>query len=203
MRSIKDEVRIEMVIRHSTFITCLMPVSDVKMIEERRRRLKDEYPDANHHCYAYLLGDNQEIQKASDDGEPSGTAGVPILEVFKKNAVTDVLCVVIRYFGGVKLGAGGLIRAYKKSASEALKESVIAVKKTFLYMEIAVDFSLIGVVENILKDHGDILSRDYSDKALYRIAILKDAYDDLHGLLMENTNGQAEIRQLRKETRYT
>lgn len=110
-----------MIIQKSEFITELYRVNSLQEIEQYLEKIRKQYYDATHHCYAYILGEHQEIQKCSDDGEPQKTAGAPMLDVLKKNNLTDVLAVTTRYFGGTLLGAGGLVRAYSSSVSECLK----------------------------------------------------------------------------------
>ena len=120
MKSIKEEVINEIIINKSKFITVLTNINDINKIKEKLEDIKKTYKDATHYCYAYIINNHE---KCSDNGEPSGTAGMPILNVLKQNNLTNILCVVIRYFGGIKLGAGGLIRAYSTSASEALNKA--------------------------------------------------------------------------------
>lgn len=108
----------EIIIKKSRFITKLYYIEDVNNVNNIINELKKEYKKCTHICYSYIIGPNA---KAVDDGEPSGTAGKPILNVLQKKNMTNVLCVVIRYFGGIKLGAGGLVRAYTRSASEVIK----------------------------------------------------------------------------------
>ena len=118
---IKDDVY-ELEINKSRFITLLYRVKSIDDVKNKLSYVKDLYKDATHYCYAYIINDNK---KSSDDGEPGGTAGVPIMEVLLKNDLNFVLCIVVRYFGGIKLGAGGLVRAYSKSVSNSLDEENI------------------------------------------------------------------------------
>ncbi|MCG8412542.1 MAG: YigZ family protein [Bacteroidales bacterium] len=115
--------------RGSKFLAFAYPVSSEIEIKEIQEQLRSDYHDARHHCYAYMLGPEKKIYRANDDGEPSSTAGKPILGQIKSFDLTDILIVVIRYFGGTKLGVGGLINAYKTASEEALKNATI-VKKT-------------------------------------------------------------------------
>ena len=119
----------EIIIDRSRFICHLKKVETEEEAQEYIKALKKEYWDANHNCSAYIIGENMEHQRSSDDGEPSGTAGVPMLEVLKKRELHNLVAVVTRYFGGIKLGAGGLIRAYGRSVSEAIDQSGIAKKE--------------------------------------------------------------------------
>ena len=122
MKSIQTEITSEIIINKSRFITILTNINDIDKVKEKLEEIKKKYKDATHYCYAYIINNHE---KCSDNGEPSGTAGMPILNVLKQNDLTNILCVVIRYFGGIKLGAGGLIRAYSTSASEALNKAII------------------------------------------------------------------------------
>ncbi len=121
MYRINDTYENTIIINKSEFITHLYRVNNVDEIEEILAKTRKKYYDATHNCYAYILGDNQDVQKASDDGEPQKTAGMPMLEVLKKKNMTNILAITTRYFGGILLGAGGLVRAYSDSVSEALK----------------------------------------------------------------------------------
>lgn len=120
MYTINNEYIYELEIKKSRFISVLKKVKDITEIDKILSDLKEEYKDATHYCYAYIINDKK---KSSDDNEPGGTAGLPILQALEKNNLNYVLCVVIRYFGGIKLGAGGLIRAYSKATSEAIRNS--------------------------------------------------------------------------------
>ena len=120
MKSIKENVINKIEINKSIFITYLIKVKDISEISINIDKIKEEYKDATHYCYAYIIDD---YKKSSDDGEPGGTAGVPIMDTLNKANLNYILCVVVRYFGGIKLGAGGLVRAYRKSVSEALTQT--------------------------------------------------------------------------------
>ena len=120
MKTIKENIKNEIIIKNSKFITLLIKTTNEKEIKEKLKQVKEDYPKATHYCYTYKIGEN--IKKASDDGEPSGTAGLPMLNILDKENITNVLAITIRYFGGIKLGAGGLIRAYSNSVKEALNK---------------------------------------------------------------------------------
>ena len=117
--SIKENSNYQIEIKNSKFIGCLFKINCKEEVTQLLETVKNTYKDATHYCYAYILEDSQ---KASDDGEPGGTAGMPILNVLQSNNLINVLAVVIRYFGGIKLGAGGLLRAYSEAANEATKD---------------------------------------------------------------------------------
>ncbi len=140
MRKIKDIIDNTIVIDKSKFITALYPVETVEEINQILATVRKKYYDATHNCYAYII-DNGNIQKCSDDGEPSKTAGFPMLDALKKNNVTNILAITTRYFGGIKLGAGGLIRAYSSSVSEALKTATFYTSKLLSVYEIIIPYS--------------------------------------------------------------
>lgn len=119
MKVIKENTKNEIIIKNSKFITLLIKILKEDEVKEVLKDIKKQYPKATHYCYAYKILDN--IKKQSDDGEPSKTAGFPMLNVLDKEDVTNILAVTIRYFGGIKLGAGGLVRAYTRSVKEALE----------------------------------------------------------------------------------
>lgn len=123
MQTIKKMIKTEINIQKSRFITILSPIFHEEEFKRLLERVKTEYPDASHYCYAYLCYPKK---RCSDDGEPSGTAGVPILNVLEKQQLEFICCIVVRYFGGTKLGTGGLVRAYTESVKLALKQSEIA-----------------------------------------------------------------------------
>lgn len=120
MFRIQNSYENTIIIQKSEFICRIYRVNDLNEVEQILNKIKKQHYDATHNCYAYILGDNQDIQKCSDDGEPAKTAGSPMLDVLKKNNMTNILAIVTRYFGGILLGAGGLVRAYSSSVSECL-----------------------------------------------------------------------------------
>lgn len=121
LKKIQEAYENTIVIQKSEFITRLFRVNSIEEVNFYLDEIRKKHYDATHNCYAYILGDTQEIQKCSDDGEPQKTAGAPMIDVLKKNNVTDILAITTRYFGGILLGAGGLVRAYSSSVSECLR----------------------------------------------------------------------------------
>ncbi|MGI6787546.1 MAG: YigZ family protein [Acholeplasmataceae bacterium] len=170
MKYLKEKITNEVIIRKSRFITVVIPISHEAEIVLNLNELRKEYPKATHYCYAYLLGSDGQFGGSNDDGEPAGTAGIPILEVLKLNNVTNVLAVVIRYFGGIKLGAGGLIRAYSNSTGEALKLGKYYQKITVQKYIIHFNYDQINDVEFLLKDYV-ILERTYQTNVAFTIAV--------------------------------
>lgn len=167
MYEIKENVVNNIVINKSTFITHLIKIRNEKEVKSILENLKKEYKDATHYCYAYITHDSR---KSFDDGEPGGTAGIPILEILIKNNITNILCVVIRYFGGIKLGTGGLARAYSKSAKEAInKTACLELIKSF-EIELTFNYDKIKIIDNILKDMV-ILNKEFGEIIKYVINI--------------------------------
>ena len=202
MRSIKETITSEIIINKSVFINYLIPVSEVEEVKEHLKILRNKYPDANHHCYAYVIGKNQEIQKYSDDGEPSKTAGMPMIEVLKKQDLTNVLTISIRYFGGIKLGAGGLVRAYTKSVSEAIKEATFTNLVKYSKMSIIIPFDQIGNVEKHLRDHHKLINTEYTNEVIYLIEITTESVESLQNFITEHTKGIAQFEILEEYERY-
>lgn len=149
MYTINNNSKYELIIKNSKFITLLYKINDISLIDNLLHNIKSEYPDATHYCYAYII-DN--YKKSSDDGEPSGTAGIPILKVLENNDLTNTLAVVIRYFGGIKLGANGLIRAYTKSIANALKENTLKELTKGININITFPYNQIKEIDYLLKD---------------------------------------------------
>ena len=150
--SVAKEFRHEYIVDKSRFITTIYPCTTEEEAQAFIGRINKEFWDATHNCTAYALGPKQEQQRSSDNGEPSGTAGKPMLEVLKKTGITNVAVVVTRYFGGIKLGAGGLIRAYSHSVAETLCLAPKELHTTRTQLQATIDYSLYGAVERFLQD---------------------------------------------------
>lgn len=175
MYTIKDDVTNEIIIKNSKFICVIYKPYNINDIDIYINKIKEIYKDATHYCYAYIINNNK---KFSDDGEPSGTAGSPIMQVLEKNNLNYVLCIVIRYFGGIKLGAGGLVRAYTKSVSECLKKANIKKLIPGYNVDIIFDYNQINTVDYILKNHS-ILLKKFEDNVTYNLNIDNNFYNDL------------------------
>ena len=167
MYTIRDNVKYELVIKNSKFITIINKVNDLNNINIMLDKIKLDYPGATHYSHAYRLGD---IKKANDDGEPSGTAGIPILKVIEANGLTNILVVVVRYFGGIKLGANGLIRAYTKCTSNAIKETDIRELIDGYNIVICFNYQRQKDIDYLLRDTV-INNKQYGDLITYDINI--------------------------------
>ncbi|WP_419955656.1 YigZ family protein [Neobacillus niacini] len=184
----------EIVIQKSRFIAHIKRVENEGEAQEFIQILKKKYWDANHNCSAYLIGENDQIQKANDDGEPSGTAGVPILEVLKKKKLKDTVVVITRYFGGIKLGAGGLIRAYGKATSEGLETAGIVERRLVQVVHVKIDYTWLGKVEKELRESEYIIKEiHYLDIVEVEVYVNEDQVSTFFEWLTELTNGQAGL----------
>lgn len=180
----------EIEILKSRFICTLERVSAEDEARAFLERLRKQYWDANHNCYAYIIGERGQQQKASDDGEPSGTAGVPMLEVLKRRELVDTIAVVTRYFGGTKLGAGGLIRAYGRSVTEAIDAVGIVERRPRAIVEIAADHAAAGRLENSFRNSIYTLADIRYEHAVTFVTHLPDEdVPSLNAWLGEQTNG--------------
>lgn len=149
MKTIKENITSEIIIKNSRFICFLYKVNSLEDINNILNSIKKEHKDATHCCYAYILN---ELKKSSDDGEPGGTAGIPILKVLENNNLNYILAIVIRYFGGIKLGAGGLVRAYTKSVTNTITEDNLVSLIKGYNLDITFDYNNIKEIDYLLKD---------------------------------------------------
>ena len=156
--------------------------------------IKKKHPQATHNCSCYLIGEHDHIQKANDDGEPSGTAGVPMLEVLKKQQLKDTVVVVTRYFGGIKLGGGGLIRAYSKATSEGIAAATVVERVMHALMKVSVDYTWLGKIENeVRSSHYPLHTIDYLHVVDLFVYVKKEEIDVFSEWMMELTNGQVKV----------
>ncbi|MBM6615582.1 YigZ family protein [Desemzia sp. RIT804] len=195
-RTIEKDGQFEIEIKKSRFICHLKRVNDENEATAFIAAVKKEHSKATHNCSAYLIGDQNEVQRAHDDGEPSGTAGVPMLEVLKKKDLKNVATVVTRYFGGVKLGAGGLIRAYGNSVSRALEE--IGLVEGHLQIEIraTIEYPLLGKVENLLHESPyTIKDIVYTDKVTFSCMVNEDETAHFYRDVVEWVSNQVSFEE--------
>ncbi len=192
MFTINDEAITKIEIDKSIFISHLKNVSNIKDAKNYIQMIKDKYPDATHHVSAYIVGKGGEYGHCDDDGEPSGTSGMPIFDCLRKNNLTNVVCVVVRYFGGIKLGAGGLIRAYSRSASEALKETAIVPIVEYNRISLTFNYSYLTVIENSLKNY-ETINRTFSNNVTLVIKIPTLETDMVIANLITLTNNMLQI----------
>lgn len=179
--------------KKSKFICHLYSVKNVDEITEILKSEKKKYYDARHHCFAYILGDDASDIKCSDDGEPSGTAGRPMLDVLQKEGVTDILCVVIRYFGGTLLGTGGLVRAYQSALKDAIEKSYFKNESEAVIVKYKYAYNFDAKISSFLRDKNiKVLANDYSDMVEITIVLEKDIYSSIDLRLTDITGGSIE-----------
>ncbi len=182
--------------KKSEFIGYAKRVENEEEAKAFINEIKNMHKQARHNCSAYIIGKNMNIQKYSDDGEPQGTAGIPILEVMKKSRVTDCAVVVTRYFGGILLGTGGLTRAYTKGASIAIKAAGIVEKVEGLKLSFEMEYDLYGKVQHICGQNAwHIEDTEYTDKVILHILSEKTISDNMENEIIESTNGKVIIHK--------
>lgn len=175
MKTVKSNSVNEIIIKNSRFITLLIEVFDDTDINKIFEEVKEKYPKATHYCYAYIT---KMFKKASDDGEPGGTAGMPMLNVLEKEGMINTLAITIRYFGGIKLGAGGLVRAYSKSVRDAIiNADTIEIEEGYS-VKVVVSYDEQKNLDYNLKDC-EIINKEYLEDVTYTVLIPKDRIDIL------------------------
>lgn len=188
MYTIKENSKYELIVKNSRFITLLYKVSSWGDALDILDKVREEYPDATHYCYGFIA---DEVERCSDDGEPSGTAGMPILKVLKANNLNYILGIVIRYFGGIKLGAAGLIRAYSKGVANAIKENQLKELVKGINLEITFNWENLKQIDYLLKDV-KINEKTFLDSIKYNI----DIPDDLLEVIISKVNSYKIIRDI-------
>ncbi len=185
----------EILIQKSRFITYVDRAESEEEAQAFIQSIKKKHYDATHNCSAYMIGDNDEIQKANDDGEPGGTAGVPMLEVLKKRELKNTVVVVTRYFGGIKLGAGGLIRAYSSATSEGI-DAVGVVKRTLMQVVYATyDYTHHGKIENAIQTSPyKQKEANYLEQVEMGIYVESGKKEEFVEWMTNLTNGEAKFR---------
>ncbi len=177
MKSIKETTTYQWEIKKSTFITTLIPCDDEEKAKDIIAAHREKYSDATHNCVAYII--NQAV-RFDDDGEPSKTAGMPMLNVLQKQELTNIIAIVTRYFGGIKLGAGGLTRAYTRSVSDAIKEATIIEKHLVARYKVTVEYHFANKIEHLLNSHDvAIISKDYGNDVTFEFHLKDPAIMDL------------------------
>lgn len=180
--------------KKSRFIAYVAPASSEEEAVSFIDSIKKKHYDARHNCPAFIIGRNRQLTRCSDDGEPSGTAGKPIMEVLMGAGVTNVVVVVTRYFGGTLLGTGGLVRAYTQAVQEGLKDAGIATMRYGVEMTVSMDYTDVGRVQYLLNSRQiEIADSRYTDKVEFDIRIPKEQENPLQKALVEATSARAGI----------
>ena len=177
-------------------------IATVRLVEKEEEALafieemKKKYWNATHNCFAYVIGERRECVRCSDDGEPSGTAGRPMLDVILGEDIYNIAVVVTRYFGGVLLGTGGLVRAYSKAVQEGLSESLLIEKKKGISLKITTDYTGIGKIQYIAGERQiPILDSEYTDKVVLKLLVPNSETDAVQKAITEGTNGRAVMEK--------
>lgn len=194
--TIKEEHQIENVINKSRFIAHIRPVQNEEEAKAFINEIKSSHKDATHNCSAYTVGPEMNIQKANDDGEPSGTAGVPMLEILKKLEIHDACVVVTRYFGGIKLGGGGLIRAYSGAVRDVIYDIGRVELREAVPVTVTISYDLTGKFEY---EHAStpymLRNQFYTDKVSYQIDVVKQDYDEFIQFLNRITASNYDLEE--------
>lgn len=193
-KSVHKFGRDEIIINKSRFIGTAIPVENEDEAVQFIESIRKEFKDATHNCYAYVIGENKNIQRYSDDGEPSGTAGMPILNVINQEGLVNVAVVVTRYFGGILLGAGGLVRAYTKGCKIGLESGIIVDKNLYYDLNFNLDYTLLGKMENeLLKNNFIVKDKIYSDHVMFKLIVKEDETEKIISLVNDVTSGRSEL----------
>ena len=194
MKTIAKAVESEINVKKSQFICHLFPTKTKKESKEIILKVNEQYNDATHNCTAYIVSDGEGFD---DDGEPGGTAGKPMINVLRKNELHNVTAVVTRYFGGIKLGAGGLVRAYSKSVLEAINEAEILEVELYDVYKLIFEYSDIKLADGEVRNNNlEVIAKDYSDKVIYEV-VSKD-FKDIEKIF-EKYNGKISVEFKNKE----
>ncbi|MGE8080472.1 YigZ family protein [Peribacillus loiseleuriae] len=194
--TVKGKGEHEIIIEKSRFISHIARTESEEEAQAFIQHIKKLHKDATHNCSAYLIGEHDQIQKALDDGEPSGTAGVPILEVLKKKGLKDTTVVVTRYFGGIKLGAGGLIRAYSKSTSEGIDATGVVERKLMRVIATYIDYTWLGKLENELRSSiYEVKEIHYLENVMIETYVEETGKEAFMTWMTELTNGQSRMNE--------
>ncbi|RSN12205.1 YigZ family protein [Amycolatopsis roodepoortensis] len=187
----------EIEIRRSRFLCALAPVTSEEAARSLIAGRRKAEPAARHHCHAFVLGADGRTQRSSDDGEPAGTAGTPMLEVLRRRELTDTVAVVTRYFGGVLLGAGGLIRAYGQAVSEAVDVIGVREYRRLRLVEVVVDYDRAGRLENDIRSSPYLLhATRFEDVAHFDVGLAPDQGPAFHAWLADLTGGEALAEEI-------
>ena len=186
----------EIVEKKSRFIATVRPVETEEEALAFIEEMKKKYWDARHNCSAYVLGERQELMRCSDDGEPSQTAGKPMMDVLTGAGLTDVAVVVTRYFGGTLLGTGGLVRAYSGAVQEGLKNSTVITKYLGVKLSVTTDYNGVGKLQYLFgQKEIPILSAEYTDKVVFTVLVESSRIQEIKKAITEATSATAQMEE--------
>ena len=202
--SVERQFQAEIVVQKSRFIGILQPVETPQAVTAALESIRKQYPDATHHCYAYRLGPQGQPYGFSDDREPSGTAGKPIYMVLEKYQLSDVLLVVVRYFGGIKLGTGGLARAYRQAAEHVVQAATIVEKVKQRMVVVEVDYELSPVVQHYLHQHQLPFEAQYDASIVtLTLSVPEPQLPSVESALQQLMRGKGEVKRLESEATHS
>ena len=187
------------VIERSKFICVLKGIDNEEQAKEFIASVKKQHSLANHNCYAYIADEKGLIQKFSDDGEPQGTAGMPMLEILRAKGLYKTVAVVTRYFGGIKLGTGGLVRAYSGAVSDCVEKSKILSLKTAVIYEIYPDYDGYSKLFKLYSDEIKCVSTDFGEKITVKIAVVKETANTFIKGLNDVFSGKIDFKEIGEE----
>ena len=186
----------EIVEKKSRFIAEVYPIESEEQAAQILEETRKKYWDARHNCFAYVIGERGQLARCSDDGEPSGTAGRPMLDVILGEDIYNVAVVVTRYFGGVLLGTGGLVRAYSKAVQEGLAASKVILKQKGIALKITTDYTGLGKIQYIAGERNiPVLDSEYTDKVVMKLLVPVQDVGSVQKAITEGTNGRAGIEK--------
>lgn len=201
----------EIVEKKSRFIANVFFVENAEAAEQKILETKKKYYDAKHNCFAYIIGKNAELVKSSDDGEPQGTAGHPMLDILKGNAITNCVAIVTRYFGGTLLGTGGLVRAYSDSLKAAIEKTTLSEIRTAYEVAFDVSYDDYGKIENTIQNYNSSstdmsiysLDKTFEDVVKLKYLISIDAFDRFKKEIINISRGKIGLDEKMEKTYYT
>ena len=186
----------ELVEKKSRFIATVRPVKTEEEANQFVEEMRKKYWDARHNCWAFILGERQEFKRCSDDGEPSQTAGKPMMDVLTGAGLTDVAVVVTRYFGGTLLGTGGLVRAYSGAVQEGLKSSTVITKYLGVKLSVTTDYNGVGKLQYLFgQKEIPILSAEYTDKVVFTVLVESSRIQEIKKAITEATGATAQMEE--------
>jgi len=202
MNSIREIVTSEWFINKSRFIGFLAPVQTMTEVIAFVNQLREEHNDASHVCFACILSSFEVAEKAIDDGEPAKTAGLPMLEILKKRQLTDIVVVVVRYFGGIKLGAGGLIRAYAKTVRICVDKANLTNPSIYDECRLEIEIESSGAIGSYLRSAADLTHESYAEKAVYLFSCPKDKTNYISEEIKKRMASDQQVEIIRSIVRY-
>lgn len=195
--TVQKEATSEEVIQRSRFIGHIAPISSREEAEAYIRKIRDLHKTATHHVPVYIVGEQMELQWASDDGEPQGTAGPPILQMLVREGLTNLVCVVTRYYGGTKLGTGGLVRAYTETARQALTASGIHPVRDMILLKVRLPYPLLGKLKNLEQDQPfSIENTAYAQEVDILLRYEREYHERVTGMLADLNSGMPPVLEL-------